>query len=164
MKYALLIVGMFLSFNGFAFAMPKVGDDAVYDVSESQNGKNLFNGTVELQLVSFDAPTLQFVERTIKTDANGAKSFRDDFVDGQYLLSTPQVLDAVRHCAHYDGRQETITVPAGTFACCAIPAVTDSENGTTWISNVAFTIVKMEMQMNDGHHSVKVLRSQHMAQ
>lgn len=159
MKAAWTMLPAFLM-TATAFAMPNVGDDAVFDATIT-SGTQSYQGTAEFSLTSYDASTDQFNQHTVQT-IGGSTQANDALVDHLAFITDAQATDAVASCAHYGGTAATVTVPAGTFATCAIPVQNPGQTGTSWIAPVAFGVVKQDVTNSDGSHVVLSLRTSTM--
>jgi hypothetical protein len=145
-----------------AFAMPSVGDDALYDVTTTTTGQ-IDKGTLEFQLILFNATTHQFLERQILT-GNGQTSTQEQMVDESTLASDTAIGFILSNCTMANGTLETITVPAGTFNTCAMQSNSDAQTGTLWLTNVAFGFAKEEITFQNGTKMTLELRSQKLGQ
>ena len=151
------VLVLFLSAS--AFAMPKVGDDALYDVTKTQ-GDSTVKGAYETQLVSFDSAANVFNEK-ITVTVNGQSQSQTQQVDPSGLLTDDQVNEAMSNCSAFGGKTDKVTVPAGTFDTCSLQT---SDGSTIWISNVSFGLVKEVATAADGSAVQFELRSQRMGQ
>lgn len=152
----ILLPAVTLLTSSVAFAMPSVGDQALYDATLSKAGA-VTAATAELELVSLDAANQQFQEKTTIV-ANGATQSNTKTVEASSLASDEIVTQVLATCSEIGGHLETITVPAGTFDTCALPSDA-STPGTYWVSHVSFGVVKQDFTNSSGVHIVMVLRS-----
>lgn len=145
--------------SGLAMAMPKVGDDAVFNVTFGGPAPAL----LEMELVGFDSGTNNFMEKTTVT-YNGTSQVNTQSLTSQQLLNDLQVASILASCANYGGVSQNITVPAGTFATCALPQSGNGiQSGTVWIGAVSFGFVKSDLIYTSGAHTILELVSQRMA-
>src|SRR5665213_1542982 len=98
MNNLIICCAIFLLSNIVA-AMPKVGDDAIFALTETKNG-GTGQGTVELQLISLDPQTNQFLERA-SFNYEGQTQVQEQSVDANKLLSDARVADMLANCAQY---------------------------------------------------------------
>jgi hypothetical protein len=142
-----------------AFAMPKVGDEAMFDFTVTK-GTQTAKGTFELVLVSYDTNKHTFLQRITQTPAGGQPQVSEENVDASQLITDAQATDAVNNCAKYGGKSNSVTVAAGTFKTCDLPVtVSSTEKGTSSIAVVPFAEVKQDTKRNDGTHIVLELHS-----
>jgi hypothetical protein len=163
MKTILVLVSAF-AMTASAFAMPNVGDEAMYAASMTQNGQTQ-TGTVDFKLMSNDASTNSWSEQ-ITTTVGGQSTVQTNTVTGDELVNDGQVQGILANCAAANGTLQTITVPAGTFNTCELSA-NDAASGTTgnvWIGEASFGIIQEDMMSADGKHSVMQLQSQEAGQ
>lgn len=57
---------------------------------------------------------------------------------------TIKLLQKHTNCAALGGIQETVYVPAGRFAACAVAYNFESEEGIVWFANAGFGVVKVQ--------------------
>lgn len=143
-----------------AFAMPAVGDQALYNVNLTQGAQSM-TGTLEQLITGMDG-SLFVVQQT--TNMGKDSQVQTDKKAAQDLLSDATVNMVLQNCAANGGKSETITVPAGTFPTCAIPVQDSEGTGTYWIGAVAFGIVKGDFKYSNGVHAVMDLQSFKMGQ
>jgi hypothetical protein len=130
-----------------AFAMPAVGDSAVYNTTITQNGQS-FTGLLEQSITSMDSASGKFNVQTVM-DFNGQKQSQSDLRDAQELISDQMASDIVANCANYGGQSDSVTVPAGSFHACAITTNENGATGKVWIAaGVAFGVVKADQEQN----------------
>ena len=147
-----------------ALAMPNIGDEAMYAASVTQAGQTV-TGTVEFKLMSLDTGTNYWSEQ-ITTDFPGQSTVQNQSVSASELMNDTQIQALLQNCAGAAGVLQTITVPAGTFNTCELPA-NDAANGTTgmvWIGEATFGLIQEDMTSADGKHSVMQLQSQEAGQ
>lgn len=138
-----------------AFAMPAVGDQALYNFSVTQGGQTI-SGTMEQVITGMDGA--KFV---VQVTTNTGKDSQVDVqkMDAQDLLSDSTVTSILQNCAGYGGKPEIVNVPAGSFATCGLPA-SGENTGTIWVGDVAFGIVKADMtNSQSGAHTLADLQS-----
>jgi hypothetical protein len=142
-------------FAATAFAMPTVGDNAVYNVTISQGGQSM-TGTLESTITAANngAYTIES-----KINMGGQSQVQNDQRTEQDMVSDALVGQILGSCAQYGGKMESVTVPAGTFNACALPA--DPQNGTgyTWVAQVAFGVVKVDTTDTQGQRTYGELKS-----
>lgn len=148
MKY--LVLACTLLSCAVATAMPKIGDYSSMNVTLNSAAV----GTVENELISFDAATNQFTERTTQTIA-GNRSVSNVTTSGVTDALIAQILAT---CSSQGGTLQTITEPAGTFNTCAAPVNSNGTVGTMWVGAVPFGIVKIDVT-NSGSHIIEDLAS-----
>lgn len=139
MKKALILVSVFVMSTA-AYAMPNVGDEAMFAVTTTQSGQTL-TGTMEFKLMSHDTTTDNWDEQ-ITTSIAGQTSNQDQTLTSSSLLTDLQAQQILASCGSVNGALATITVPAGTFNTCAVPQNNNGETGTVWVADVTFGIVQ----------------------
>jgi len=129
-----------------AFAMPTVGDVAVYNTTIVQGGQTMV-GTLEQSITGIDSAGKLNIQTTM--NFNGQKQVQTEQRDAQELISDGMASDIVANCANYGGQSDSVTVPAGSFHACAIPTNENGGTGKVWIAaGVAFGVVKADMNQN----------------
>jgi len=148
MKSIVLVAALFSS--AVAFAMPKVGDYAMINVS--LGGSAI--GTLENEVVQFDAAKNQYLLRSTQ-DLMGQRKSNDTWGAG---VSDQLINDILTNCSAKGGTPQSITVPAGAFATCALPVNSGGSTGTMWVGMVPFGIVKADIT-NSGNQIGEELAS-----
>jgi hypothetical protein len=152
-----------LVMSSAAYAMPNVGDDAVYTVSATESGQTV-NGTMEFKLMSQDASTGNWGEQ-VTTVINGQSNVQTQSMTSQQLVTDAQAQTILANCAAVGGTPANITVPAGAFSTCAIPSSSNDGTGTVWVADVAFGVVQEDVtNPTSGEHVVLQLQSQSAGQ
>jgi hypothetical protein len=162
MKNYLSLVALFLV-SSSAFAMPNVGDDAIYFTTQTSAAGETSSGTSEMKLTAYDSTNdVWTLQQTVFT--NGTPYSTDHAVSSQQLLTDELVQLLMSTCAESGGTPGAVTVPAGTFNACAIYSNNTTCTGTMWIAEVAFGLVKKDCTQLNGAHIVTELQSQVMGQ
>lgn len=138
-----------------AFAMPAVGDHALYNVTISQGGQSA-NGTLETTITALNNGQYN-VES--KVNIGGQSQVQNDQKAASDLLSDAVLAQVMSNCAQYGGKMESVTVAAGTFNACALPAQDQGSTGFTWVAQVAFGIVKYDVTDANGQTTHAELQS-----
>ena len=147
-----------LAVSASAFAMPAVGDVALFDLAATVNG-NQYNGTVEISLTEFNAANQQYHEKQVLNIA-GQNQVQDQWVESKNLPTEALINAVLGNCAAYGGTSEKITVPAGAFDTCVMPFNDNGHTGKSWIGQTVFGVVKNDdTQTSNGTHAVMSLRS-----
>lgn len=164
--------------NIAAFAIPNVGDDAVFNVAAS-DGAHSLTGTDEWNLVSFDQSSGNYDEKDTFTQTGAAPQVKDNKVAAKDILDSAAVNDELANCVAGGGQLATVTVPAGTFDTCAVPISSSaaqallsrirrhrplnaSSTGNVWVAaNIAFGMAKID-STSQGVHIIYELASQQM--
>jgi hypothetical protein len=142
-------------FAATAFAMPTVGDNALFDVIISQGGRSV-KGTLESTIKAVANGNYSIES---KINLGGQFKIQNDQRNKQELVSDAMVSGILGNCAHYGGKAESVTVPAGTFKTCALPSQDKGSKGTTWIAQVAFGFVKVDTTSANGQRTYAELKS-----
>jgi len=158
MKTSLILSAIF-AFSSSAFAMPSVGDDSVFALTNTMNGQTV-TGTVEIKLISHNTSNETWDERESIT-VNGQSQTQDQSVATSQLLTDATAQQILASCASIGGKAQSITVPAGTFNTCSIPSSSNGSTGTVWISTVTFGVVQSDETASNGEHVVLKLVSTH---
>ncbi|MBC7369983.1 MAG: hypothetical protein H7326_00355 [Bdellovibrionaceae bacterium] len=144
---SLLVSAAALLVSVSAFAMPKIGDQALYALDYTVQG-TANTGTYENEITGFDASTGMFTVHTIVK--LGTQSQAQD-EQSNSLLDDATVGQLIANCAAQGGTTEAVTVPAGTFNACALPISGDDFTGKAWVAaGVSFGMVKMVQNKTDG--------------
>jgi hypothetical protein len=139
----ILVLVSVLVMSASAYAMPNVGDDAIFAVTSTLAGQTE-NGSIEFALMGQD-PTTNTWSEQITSVIGGQTSTQMRSASSQELMTDAQAQSILANCTLTGGIPAAITVPAGSFNTCAIPATNGQATGTVWISDVAFGIVQEEM-------------------
>lgn len=142
-------------FTATAFAMPAVGDNAVYSLQLSQGGQTI-SGTLETTITANNAGTFSIES---KIDLGGQKQVQTEQKQANELVSDALIADVMANCSNYGGKIQSVTVPAGTFNACALPAQPQDGTGFTWIAPVAFGVVKVDTTDTQGQKTYAELNS-----
>jgi hypothetical protein len=122
----------FALFSSALLAMPSVGDMATYKVRT-----NGYEGTLKIELTSFDASTNSFTKKET-TSFMGQETSEVETVNASELQSESQLQMALAYCSNMGGTLETVSVPAGNFQTCAL----QNAEGKANIGVVPFALVK----------------------
>lgn len=130
----LLIALSFSVFSSTLFAMPAVGDMAVYKVHA--NGYEI---TQKIELVSYNPADKTYAQKETMS-VFGQESVQVKNVPADGFLTDAVIAQVLTYCqsSEIGGTLETVTVAAGTFQSCAIT----SEEGRSNIAAVPFGVVK----------------------
>jgi hypothetical protein len=145
-----------------AFAMPKIGDQALFNLEYTEQGA-VTAGTIENSITAFDAATNKYTVHSIVT-MNKQSQTQDEATD--QLMDDASIKYILDNCAAQNGKMESVTVPAGTFDTCALPlSPEEGRSGTVWAAvGVSFGIVKFDETKADGTHTVLQLQSFRLGQ
>lgn len=138
-----------------ALAMPKVGDVVNYNFTISQQGQNT-NGTVKQTITTF-VNGMYNVETTY--EANGQTQVQNNQRKPENMIDDATINAVLSNCAAYNGKLETVTVPAGTFNTCSIPNNENNQKGDIWFGAVPFGVVKMISTNANGRQTYMELTS-----
>ncbi len=142
------------------FAVPKVGDRAVYEITTTKDGRAV-SYTTEAELVQFDSETQCYLERDTRRAPGVPDVVREKWRDPGQILTDEKIDQILQDCKEAGGFPTTVTVPAGTFPSCMLPVDADETepgSGWVWIAHVRFGIARSESSLN-GETTVKALRS-----
>lgn len=142
-------------FTTAAMAMPAIGDNAVYSLQISQGGQSV-SGTLETTITANNSGTFSIES---KINLGGQSQVQTEQKSEQEMVSDALIADLMSNCANYGGKIESVTVPAGTFNACALPAQPQDGTGFTWIAPVAFGVVKVDMTNPQGQKTYAELNS-----
>lgn len=148
-KASLLLVSALLM-SASAFAMPKAGDSATYDIVVT-SGDKTGHGTETDELVQFDSAQNRFLQRTTQQFDGSAPNTSEGWTALDELMDDATADHILAECAGMGGVSQTLQVPAGSFATCALP-VNDEEQkttGTVWVAKVPFGYVRLEVVSGD---------------
>ncbi len=152
-KSVFTIASLFLCLN--AFAMPSVGDQAVYDTTVTQ-GENVYPMVSIFDLLEMDlANQRALVRQTTKMDGQ-PDEVEEGWQDSNQLPTEEMMTMLLAQCVQQGGKNESITVAAGTFDTCAMP---ESGGGTIWLGVAPFGLVKAYLPSKEGNTLKLELRS-----
>ena len=157
-KSLVLVAGLTASLS--AFAMPKVGDQSVLDVTISQGAQSI-SGTITNEVTKFDAAAKVYtVHREVKIQGQ-PDDVEDAATSEDEMVTDDMVNDMLANCAARGGVTEQVTVPAGIFPSCALNL--EAEEGIkakkVWVAKVPFGVAKMVTERADGVTITVALRS-----
>jgi hypothetical protein len=118
-----------------AFAWPKVGDTADYDIVVTQGAQSQAI-TMNVATITVD-PTRDLIVQTTTLSANGRTQSQQQsgkLSDTQNFANAIPTLLA--QCASRGGTLENVVTPAGTFNSCKIANNDSNSTGFVWIANV----------------------------
>lgn len=140
-----------LIFAATAQATPAVGDYGNYDLTLTQ-ASSVQTGSYELSLVS--QAGANFEMQSVIT-IGGQPQSSQETVAASDLLSDATITAVLGNCAQYGGQSAQITVPAGSFATCALPI----DGGVAWIGQVPFGVIQQSQAQSNGSNLVLKLQS-----
>ena len=155
------LVTMVLSFSFPAFAFPTVGDEALFDLTQTDSSGNTLQGTYEVEILGYDSTMHRYEQRSTQI-LDGDTSVQEGETDENQFYSDSVVTDILNRCAQYGGVLETVTVPAGTFNTCAVPySDAYGTRGITLYTHVPYSTAK-QTRTNSFNQTVSLtLRSFH---
>lgn len=154
----MLITLATLVFATAAHAMPLVGDYANFDIVIT-NGTDNMTGSYEIALTGQNSAGFQ-MSTTVKLGNQPAQKDQQT-VAATDLMDDATVASVLANCAAYGGALQQLAVAAGTFNTCAVPTQNDAgqTNGTVWIGQVPFAVVKQAQKRDDGLDMILSLKS-----
>lgn len=143
-----------LAFNAAAFAMPKVGDSATYDmvVKTAQYPNGLKIEMVQ-SLTEKDAAGQNFKYQQV-VRANGQEQKTEGVYNISQLATDEKVKQLLDNCEAQGGKLERIAY-AGTHLTCKMAQGTS----TMWIGQVPFAMVRLATVTADGSQIDVALKS-----
>ena len=132
-----------------ALAMPKVGDVVNYNFTVSQQGQNT-SGTLK-QLITTFVNGMYNVETTY--EVNGQTQVQNNQRKPENMIDDKTISAVLSNCSAYNGKLETVTVPAGSFNTCLIPNNENNQKGEVWFGAVPFGVVKMVSTNENGRQT-----------
>lgn len=133
-----------------AYATPRVGDYAAYDVSIALNGQTM-QATLQQELVQHDATQNQFLQRQTIDIPGQQQQVEDSWTPASDFLDDATIEAILGNCAAANGTPQTITVPAGTFDTCAVKFENEGSTGTAFITKVPFGAARVDsVRKEDG--------------
>jgi hypothetical protein len=136
------VLGFAFLAAGSAFAMPSVGDLAVYKgIQITNNGTTAIPFTLQSTLTAHDATKKQFTQ-VDTTTVDGKEQTQTSAVDETQIMTTAAMEDLVAHCADNGGTAERVKVKAGSFDTCKF---NQDNGGTANIGVVPFGLVKAHL-------------------
>ncbi len=131
-----------------AYATPKVGDTAVFDVKLGLNGQSA-EAINQIELVQFDLSKNSYLERQTFTMAGRAPETSDNWKTSDEYLTDSVIEEVLSNCAARGGLAQKIYVTAGEFNTCAVNFDTPEASGVLWIGKVPFGVVKSDVVRKD---------------
>ena len=126
-----------------AFATPKVGDFASYNVAVEQNGQSANLGLTR-EITQFNEQTNAYLVRQVITLPDGQTQPSDEWEGSDNFLSDATIDSILANCVASGGTPQTVVVPAGTFSACALNFDNDESVGTAWVAKVTFGLVRLD--------------------
>lgn len=142
----LSVIAIFSSVS--AFAMPAVGDHAVFNLTYVANGATQ-TGTATLDLTAFDGTN--YTETQTVTMGGQTGQPQSTQVASSQLITDAQITQVLGNCAGAGGTEASVTTTGGTFDTCQISQT--EQDGTQVVANigkVTFGIVKQVQTNTDG--------------
>jgi hypothetical protein len=137
-----------------AYATPKLGDYAAFDLTASQNGQTA-QGSLEQEIVQANGD--QFLERQTVTFSGQAPEITDNWKPVSEFLDDNTINSIVANCASAGGTAQSITVPAGTYNTCAMNFDSEDSKGTVWITMVPFGVARVDTTIKENGVQVTAL-------
>lgn len=131
-----------------AEATPVIGDKAAFAVTLT-SGAQKVNGRVTFELTAYDKATETWTQVST-TEVSGQTQTQQDKIATADLLTDATIDSVLANCAAQNGKEETLTTPAGEFKACAVPINNNEGTGTVWISKVPFGYSKWVATRTDG--------------
>lgn len=151
---SLFVASLFFSLS--ALAMPKVGDRSVYDiVATDASGVSTPMGQITGELISFDAATRSFVQRTTTAVLGQPVEIEDDRVDIDDLYSEAELRQGLADCVSDGGIREIVVVAGNPLDTCKF----DDGSTIEWFGLVPFAYVKQVEIDSDGSKITITLNS-----
>jgi hypothetical protein len=137
-----------------AYATPKLGDYAAFDLTATQNGQSA-QGTLEQEIVQANGD--QFLERQTVTFSGQAPEVSDAWKAVSDFLDDNTINAILANCASAGGTAQSITVPAGTYNTCAMNFDSEDSKGTVWITAVPFGVARVDTLIKENGVQVSAL-------
>jgi hypothetical protein len=160
---------MILPFLVFQFALashsalattPQVGDMVLFDTTLLSEGHSSF-GSLQLELIQQDFNG-KFLERQTIGIPGRSPQVKEDWKNATDFIDDDSINKTLANCESYNGKRQSILVPAGSFDSCALPVDNDSNSGTIWVARVPLGIIRTEsVSKADGTQMTMALRDYH---
>lgn len=137
-----------------AYATPKLGDYAAFDLTATQNGQTA-QGTLEQEIVQANGD--QFLERQTVTFSGQTPEVSEGWKAVSDFLDDATIDAIVANCASAGGSAQSITVPAGTYNTCAMNFDNQDSQGTVWITMVPFGVARVDTTIKENGVQVSAL-------
>jgi hypothetical protein len=147
--------GFSLLLSAAAFAMPTVGDNALYAWTHTV-GTKTSEGSSLRSIIAQNPATNGFVTR-LTTELDGKRATNDQ--ESTNLPTEQWITNLMANCAAYHGTLEAITVKAGTFQTCSTPVNSRGNTGRAWFALVSFGFVKSVVTDSKGNTDTLELQS-----
>ena len=130
-----LLALSFFVFSSALFAMPSVGDMAVYKIKSGG-----YDIVQKVELISFNSSDNTYTQKETNS-VMGQVSVNLKVVSADTLSSEANLSNLLTYCesTQVNGKLENVTVPAGTFRTCNIST---DDQGNANLGVVPFGIVK----------------------
>jgi hypothetical protein len=125
-----------------AYATPKVGDYAAFDLTITTSSGQTAQGTLEREITQNNGT--QFLERQVVTVAGQAPQTSENWQDASNFLDDSTIDAILGNCAAAGGNPQTISVPAGSYTTCAIDFDNNESKGTVWVGKVSLGVVRID--------------------
>ena len=141
-----------LLFAATVQATPAVGDYSNFALTLTQ-GTASAKGTYEISINSLRSDG--YVMATVVTISGQPAQRSESVVPTTDLMTDATIASVLSDCASYGGQSQQITVPAGTFATCALAI----DGGTAWLGQAPFGVIKQVQKQSDGSDLVLELNN-----
>lgn len=156
----MLLLFTILASASDALALPKVGDQAIYDVTVTEQGKRSAYTSV-VEIVAFNAVNDTYLQRDTKKVDGQPDQIQEDWKEPAEIMSDDKVENILADCDQVGGVTAGVAVPAGNFTSCSLPVSADETQpfaGRVWIARVRFGLARSELTAK-GVTTVTSLRS-----
>ncbi len=137
MKFLFLIL-----FSVNAFAFPALNDLVKYEVTQKDSNGTIAAGTMEVQLVEFNATDNTFKQRTTTT-MKGQPQVEETWVKKEDLVTDEQITNMLAMCAQIGGKTEMVTTKAGHFDTCMMTTDDNNALANVWLGSAPFGVIKL---------------------
>lgn len=124
-----------------AYATPKLGDYAAFDLIASQDGQSA-QGSLEQEILQTSGD--QFLERQTITFSGQAPEISESWKPASEFMDDATIQAILDNCSSAGGVIQSITVPAGIYNACALNFDNEESRGTAWVTKVPFGVARVD--------------------
>jgi len=158
----MLIGVLVLLASAAALATPAVGDYVKYNISVTPAGSTTaVTGTLEQQLMSFNATTNQYDQKNTTTITGGTATVQEGLVNAADLITDAGIAQILGNCSSFGGTSASAVLPDGSHTNgCAVPVDSTTEHSTYVVVKVPFGIFAADIVSKaNGNHTIATLNS-----
>jgi hypothetical protein len=137
-----------------AYATPKLGDFAQFDLTISLDGQSA-QGEMVQEIVQANGE--KFLERNTVNIPGQAPEVTENWKPASEFMDDATIDAILANCADAGGSLQNVSVPAGTFTTCALNFDNEESRGTAWVAKVPFGVARLQSTIKANNVTVDAL-------